>query len=386
MIKSNFLSSFQKKIDKFDIGTIKNFLYELIEENENLRTVFNSMKEAVLVLDKNMNVTFYNKMSLRIFEINVKNPIGIHISDILNNKYFLDIITTSIKKEEIINDYEIMLDSNNPKYISFSLYPLAKEGKIIGNIIILNDITLEKENKNKLRQAESLAALTTISAGIAHEIKNPLGAISIHIQLLEQELDKYKQGFSKDFKYSIEVIKEEIERLNNIVVDFLITVRPLKAELMLTNLNIFLDKFVNFITPELESKNIIIRRNFSDLPDVWLDEKYFKQALLNLIKNSIASIKENGIIEIEAYQKQNYLFLNIIDNGSGITEEIQPKVFNPYFTTKNTGTGLGLTIVYKIVKEHKGEISFSSKKGETIFTIKLPLSYIKEGLIEYSGD
>ena len=276
-----------------------------------------------------------------------------------------------------------MLDSNNPKYISFSLYPLAKEGKIIGNIIILNDITLEKENKNKLRQAESLAALTTISAGIAHEIKNPLGAISIHIQLLEQELDKYKQGFSKDFKYSIEVIKEEIERLNNIVVDFLITVRPLKAELMLTNLNIFLDKFVNFITPELESKNIIIRRNFSDLPDVWLDEKYFKQALLNLIKNSIASIKENGIIEIEAYQKQNYLFLNIIDNGSGITEEIQPKVFNPYFTTKNTGTGLGLTIVYKIVKEHKGEISFSSKKGETIFTIKLPLSYIKEGLIEY---
>ena len=86
MIKSNFLSSFQKKIDKFDIGTIKNFLYELIEENENLRTVFNSMKEAVLVLDKNMNVTFYNKMSLRIFEINVKNPIGIHISDILNNK------------------------------------------------------------------------------------------------------------------------------------------------------------------------------------------------------------------------------------------------------------------------------------------------------------
>ena len=187
MIKTNFLNTFQKKIEKLDINTIKNILYEVIEENENLKNLFNSMKEAVLVLDNEMNVTFYNKMAIKLFEIISKNPIGLNINNIIKNEYLKNIINLTINKEEKLEEIEIKLDSENQKYISFSLHPLVENGKIIGNIIIINDISVEKENKNRLRQAESLAALTTISAGIAHEIKNPLGAISIHIQLLEQE-------------------------------------------------------------------------------------------------------------------------------------------------------------------------------------------------------
>ncbi len=386
MIKSNFLNTFQKKIDKLDIGTIKQILYELIEENENLKNLFNSMKEAVLVLDKEKKVTFYNKMAVNLFEITSKNPMGLNINNIINNEYLKNIINSVIDKEEKLDEIEIKFDSENQKYISFSLHPLVKNGIIIGNIIIIDDISVEKENKNKLRQAESLAALTTISAGIAHEIKNPLGAISIHIQLIEQEINKSNLNLSSDFKSSITVIKEEIDRLNKIVIDYLTTVRPLKAKLSLVNLKDFLDKFIELIQPELELNEIKLEKNYSKLPEVWLDEKYFKQALLNLINNSLSAIINNGIIEIEAFQEQNYVYINIIDNGEGIPFEIQSKIFDPYFTTKNFGTGLGLTIVYKIIKEHKGEISFSSKKGETVFSIKLPLSFIEKGLIEYSGD
>jgi signal transduction histidine kinase len=199
-------------------------------------------------------------------------------------------------------------------------------------------------------------------------------------------MKQLKNNLSNDFKSSINVIKEEIDRLNKIVSDYLTTVRPLKAKLTLINLKKFLDKFIKLIQPELKSYGIKLQKNYSDLPEVWLDEKYFKQALLNLINNSISSIENNGIIEIEAFQKQNYAYINIIDNGKGIPYEIQSKIFDPYFTTKNFGTGLGLTIVYKIIKEHKGEISFSSNKDETIFSIKLPLSFIEKGLIGYSGD
>lgn len=386
MIKLNFLNTFQKKIDKLDIETIKNILYELIEENENLKNLFNSMKEAVLVLDKNMNITFYNKMAIRLLEITGKNLIGININDILKNEYLKNIINDAIIKEEKLEEIEIRLDSENQKYISFSMHPLVKDGIIIGNIIIIDDISAEKENKNKLRQAESLAALTTISAGIAHEIKNPLGAISIHVQLIEQEIKNNNPQISSDFKLSINVIKEEIDRLNRIVVDYLTTVRPLKAKLTLINLKDFLDKFVELIQPELELNGIKFEKKYSKLPEVWIDEKYFKQALINLINNSLVAIKKNGLIKIEAFQKQNYVILNIIDNGEGIPLDIQSKIFDPYFTTKSFGTGLGLTIVYKIIKEHKGEINFSSKKGETVFSIKLPLSFIEKGLIEYSGD
>ena len=235
-----------------------------------------------------------------------------------------------------------------------------------------------------MRQAESLAALTTISAGIAHEIKNPLGAIGIHIQLIEQEINNCECKWAPEYKYSVKVIREEIERLSDIVNNFLFTVRPLKAELIPVKLDVFLNKFCDFILPELEMNKITLKKNFSDLPDVWLDEKYFKQAMLNIIQNSIAAITDNGVIEIEAYQEQNYVNINIIDNGQGIPDDIQTKIFDPYFTTKNTGTGLGLTILYKIIKEHNGAINFSSKEGETVFTIRLPAKTIEKGLIEYS--
>jgi len=386
MIKSNFFNTFQKKIDKLDIETIKKIIYQLIEENDNYKTIFNSMKEAVLVLDNNLRLSFFNKIAVIMLNINIKNPIGKSINELLeNNEILLNIILATIKKEEKLNDYEIFLN-NNIKYVSLSIHPLVQSGKIIGNIILMNDITKEIENKSRLRQAESLAALTTISAGIAHEIKNPLGAIGIHIQLIEDELKNKKYDFSDDYLFSVKVIKEEINRLNNIVLDYLFTVRPLKAELILQNLKIFLDDFINFIKPELDSKNIKIHKKYTDLPSVWLDEKYFKQALLNLIKNAIAAIKENGNIEIEAFQEHNYVILNIKDDGGGIPEDIQHKIFDPYFTTKNFGTGLGLTIVYKIIKEHRGEISFNTKNGYTVFTIKLPLSYIEKGQIEYSGE
>jgi signal transduction histidine kinase len=384
MIKSNFLSSIQKKIDKFDINTLKDFLYKLIDEHESIKTVFNSMAEGVLVLDLNSDIIFFNKMATRLLEINTPNPKGFHFSKVIMNKRFVDIIEHAIKNDEKIVDYEIKADTAYPKYFSFSLQPLVNDGKIIGNIIILNDITINKENEKKLRQAESLAALTTISAGIAHEIKNPLGAIGIHIQLIEQEINNCKCNWAPEYKYSVKVIREEIERLSDIVNNFLFTVRPLKAELLPVDLNEFLNKFCDFIIPELEVNNITLKKNICNLPEVWLDEKYFKQALLNIIQNSIAAIKENGVIELEAYTEQNYVNINIIDNGEGIPEEIQTKIFDPYFTTKNTGTGLGLTILYKIIKEHNGAINFSSKKGETVFTIRLPAKTIEKGLIEYS--
>lgn len=385
MIKSNFLASIQKIIDKLDSNTLKNVLLEIIEENDNLKNFFNSMKEAVIVFDDDFNIYFFNKMSVKILEIKNKITPLTKLDEVIPDEYFLDLIKSTIEKKEKLDNFEYLLDLGSKRYLSVSMHPFVQKGKITGNILVIEDISENMENKNRLRQAESLAALTTISAGIAHEIKNPLGAISLHIQLLETELKK-NRNLTDNVNYSFNIVKEEIIRLNNIIDDYLITVRPLNSQLNLIDLNKFLDGFIDFIKPELSSFNIKIIKDYNDLPEVWLDEKYFKQALLNLIKNSVQSINENGEITIKSFKKNNYVFINIIDNGQGIPLELQSKIFDPYFTTKSTGTGLGLTIVYKIIKDHKGVINFSSKEGETIFSIRLPLSFIKEGLIEYSGD
>ncbi len=385
MIKSNFLASIQKIIDKLDTNTLKNVLLEIIEENDNLKNFFNSMKEAVIVFDDDFNIYFFNKMAVKILEIKNKIMPLTKLDDIIKDEYFLNLIKNSIEKKEKLDNFEYHLDFSSKIYISVSLHPFVQKGKITGNILVIEDISENIENKNRLRQAESLAALTTISAGIAHEIKNPLGAISLHIQLMESELKKDK-NLSENINYSLNIVKEEINRLNNIIDDYLMTVRPLNSQLILVDLNKFLDSFIDFIKPELSSFNIKIIKDYKELPEVWLDEKYFRQALLNLIKNSVQAIKVNGEITVKSYKKNNYVFINIIDNGQGIPVEDQSKIFDPYFTTKSTGTGLGLTIVYKIIKDHKGIITFSSNNGETVFSIRLPLSFIKEGLIEYSGE
>jgi len=385
MIKSNFLASIQKIIDKLDTNTLKNVLLEIIEENDNLKNFFNSMKEAVIVFDDDFNIYFFNKMAVKILEIKNKIMPLTKLDDIIKDEYFLNLIKKSIENKEKLDNFEYHLDFSSKIYISVSLHPFVQKGKITGNILVIEDISENIENKNRLRQAESLAALTTISAGIAHEIKNPLGAISLHIQLMETELKKDK-NLSENINYSLNIVKEEINRLNNIIDDYLMTVRPLNSQLILVDLNKFLDSFIDFIKPELSSFNIKIIKDYKELPEVWLDEKYFRQALLNLIKNSVQAIKVNGEITVKSYKKNNYVFINIIDNGQGIPVEDQSKIFDPYFTTKSTGTGLGLTIVYKIIKDHKGIITFSSNNGETVFSIRLPLSFIKEGLIEYSGE
>lgn len=385
MMYSSFYTSIQKIIDKVDPSTLKNFLLDVIEENEVLKSLFNSMKEAVIVFDDDFHLFFFNKATLKFFSVTTKIEAINNLSEIISYEPLLNMLKSAVEKKEKIENFEFLIDSENRKYLNLSLYPFIQKNKISGNILVMQDITEAIENKNRLRQAESLAALTTISAGIAHEIKNPLAAIGIHVQLLEEEL-KNMNNLSQNAILSFNVIREEIERLNNIINDYLFTVRPLNSQLNLVNLGEFLDNFIEFIKPELEVYNIKIIKEYEKLPEVWLDERYFKQALLNLVKNSVEAIKNDGVIKIKGYKKNNYVYISIIDNGPGIPIELQSKIFEPYFTTKSSGTGLGLTIVYKIIKDHKGEITFYSKEGETCFTIRLPLSFIEEGLIEYSGE
>ena len=139
MINSNFLHSLQKKIDKLDKETLKKFIYELINENDSIKNVFNSMKEGVLVLDSENRITFYNKMAQKILEISFKNFLGFDLSDILEEEKLLNLIKQAIEKDEKINNLEIFLDFKNPKTISLSLHPLVHSGTIIGNILIIED-------------------------------------------------------------------------------------------------------------------------------------------------------------------------------------------------------------------------------------------------------
>ena len=172
------------------------------------------------------------------------------------------------------------------------------------------------------------------------------------------------------------VIDEEIERLNAIVVDFLFAVRPMDVRLRLENVNDVINDVLNFVTHELEQHGIKIERNLEEfLPKLRLDENLLKQALLNIIKNAMNALEvSGGVLAVSTKLLGDHVALTIHDNGIGMDEATLSKIFEPYFTTKPSGSGLGLTMVFKVVKEHSGEISVSSKLGEgTTFTITLPV-------------
>ncbi len=185
----------------------------------------------------------------------------------------------------------------------------------------------------------------------------------------------------------LKIIDEEINRLNGIIVDFLFAVRPMNTNLEKESINDIIEDLMEFIRPELESAKITVELGLEkDLPYLPLDVKYIKQALLNIIKNAEAAMPEGGYLRVTTRQEEGFITVKIADSGAGIPDHLMDKIFEPYFTTKEFGSGLGLTLVYKIIKEHDGEISVESREGKgTTFSLNFPIPQKEQRLIDFKG-
>jgi signal transduction histidine kinase len=286
------------------------------------------------------------------------------------------------KKKEI----DIVHNGRN-RLLSINVLPLVQDRKITGSIIYIDDITEKRMGETRLRRAENLASLTTLAAGVAHEIKNPLASISIHFQLLKKSLAKNKFSDKKTDKY-FNVINEEVDRLNRIVVDFLFAVRPVNLELREGDINKMISQMMEFVDIEMQQSKILCLLELDEnVPKILMDERLMKQALLNLIKNAQTAMPRGGVITIATNYIDNEIRISVCDTGKGITKENLKKIFEPYFTTTETGTGLGLTQVYKIIREHQGEITVdSAPQGGTEFKINLPVPQKKTRMITFKGE
>lgn len=178
-----------------------------------------------------------------------------------------------------------------------------------------------------------------------------------------------------DAKRYIDVLDEEIDRLNSIVVDFLFAVRPMTTVLKLGDLSTVVEDVIQFVSPEISEQQMTIRMERKGfIPQVEFDEKLIKQVLLNLVKNAMNAMKPGGNVTVTLELDGDNLLCKVTDTGCGIPPENLSKIFEPYFTTKSTGTGLGLTVVYKVMKEHHGDVRVESKVGVgTCFTLVFPV-------------
>ena len=387
----NFIKRAVKRISKLDQNQILNLINILTDENELLEIVLDSMTDGLIVSDREENLLFINKSAKRLLGTqylneNVENSLW----DAVPDRKIREMLVESLNRHDdrTVNNY-IDTNKKESRILEFTITPLVRDKCIYGNIIMIKDITERKIRETKLRRAESLASLTTLAAGVAHEIKNPLGSISIYLQLVEKLVSKKEDDPDKEkILGNLSVINEEVDRLNQIVVDFLFAVRPINLDLEYNNINKIIDETLDFMKVDFDESGIkVIKELSDDVPDIMLDSRFVKQAIINLIKNAEAAMKEKeGILEIKSYLKDSNVMLDIKDNGSGIPERIIGRIFEPYFTTKEFGSGIGLTLVYKIIREHKGDIAISSVEGEgTTFTLSFPTHKKEQKLLSWEG-
>ncbi len=220
----------------------------------------------------------------------------------------------------------------------------------------------------QLLQAEKLSSLGELSAGIVHEVRNPLGSIKGAVEILEDELkpDSPRREFAA-------LAKKEIERLDKLVCEFLRFARPSQLRVVPIDINETVESVAALVENQAAAQNVFIEKEFADsLPAVLADSEQIKQVLLNLSINSLQAMSRGGKITFRTFQAGENCAFEIEDEGGGIDEELLPKIFDPFFTTKEKGVGLGLSIAHKIAAQHKGSLKAGSRERNAIFRLELP--------------
>ena len=381
-----FIERALERLPKLDEEQIRSLINRLGADNDLLGVILDSMTDGLVVLSGEHDIMLFNKAAERLLPFGPEDIRERKLWDVLSDQEIAAFFEDSLRSQDRVYDKQFTLDTGGGiRILSCSTMPLVDTGKALGNLVHIEDVTEKRSKEARLHRAESLASLTTLAAGVAHEIKNPLGSIGIHIQLIQKAIDAGKRFDKAGISRNLEIVMEEVQRLNGIVVDFLFAVRPMNAEFERRSLNLLVHDVLEFIQYELKDAGIDVEERYSNsIPDLDLDEKYMKQALLNILKNAIAAMPDGGDLKVTTEMDSNYVSLRITDTGVGIVEEQIAKIFEPYFTTKEFGSGLGLTVVYKIVKEHGGEISLTSGEGEgTTFTLSFPIPESERRLIEW---
>jgi PAS domain S-box-containing protein len=385
-----FLSKALQNLHKLPEEQVHRLIDELAGDNDLLEMVLTSIPGGVIVTDTENRVSFVNSQARRVFPLVVGELLEKPVTDVIRDKTVAGEVEKALAEQSTVHSRDFILErGGRTMFLRFSLLPLVKKGRIRGNLLYGEDVTERRGEEARLRRAESLASLATMTAGVAHEIKNPLGSMGIYIQLLQKMLDDEKCGDEArdDMREYLEVISEEIDRLNTIVVNYLFAVRPMNLETEPADINELLKDLVDFIQYELEENRITpVLDLCAEVPRLEIDEKLIKQALLNVIKNAQAAMPLGGEIRIRTAVRDSQVLISLADTGEGIPEDNLEKIFEPYFTTKESGSGLGLTLVYKIIKEHGGDIQVLSPLNEgTEFRVFLPIPQKEQRLIESNG-
>jgi two-component system, sporulation sensor kinase E len=364
-LKSAVLEKILSRLDQIEPEEVQALLSRLVREKGFLQKVFEALQEGVLLLDTAGGISFINHAGCRFFGTSPEEAQGKPLEEVVRGVDWSALMQSN--RRTVSRDLEVFYPEN--RYLNFYLSPVAEEGEAdLGHVMLVRDVTRSRQEAEKEMESEKLNALTLLAAGVAHEIGNPLNSLSLHLQLLERRIRDLPKDDQKPLTDHLGTARTEIGRLDTILKQFLQAMRPTNPEREATELHKILEESLLALSPELESREIPVKLDFAlDLPSLDLDPTQIKQALYNVIRNAYQAVDQGeGEIFIQTHVTDYEVRLSISDNGSGISPEAMGAMFEPFKTTKVEGTGLGMLIVRRILREHGGELEVESE--ETVGT------------------
>jgi len=383
------LDSLVERVEELDAASKASLISRLAKERKLLNTVVNTLREGVIITDSSGIIEHANPSSKEMLGINERDigslTLWRAIPDLART---LKMTNSGYMQQEVTLTRELELTYPDRRTVRLYLVPIEEtleEIQMARYAVILSDVTQEREKTLQEIQDERVKSVLDLAAGVAHELGNPLNSLNIHLQVMQRQLKKLEkmEGAGK-FSKSLEVCSGEVDRLDSIITHFLEAVRPKEPDFRDLDLISPLEESIEFLGPELEGVGIRVDLELaSDLPVIQGDRNQIKQVFYNIIKNARQAIKAGGIIKIRAFSDDEYVYIQMGDSGEGIPQENLRKVFQPYFSTKKRGHGLGMMIVERIMRDHGGQIGIDSRPSVgTLVTLQFPQKHRRIRLLK----